>query len=404
MQSLLLALAVLVCTTAVCSAQKQVVETFGRTIAGKKNVKIGCFGRFVGPLGGNGRSIINGSRLAVAEQGRKILGDDANVILTCVNTDCSESAGAEAFAQLVNMGVVGVIGGTCSSMSLGALPDANGAKVPFIAGTSSSPRLSVANDFFFRVVPSDVYQGAALARLVKRGGAKRVALVYENTAYGLGLANAFRKAFKPLPSATTTTEAGPKAAVAPASSIVTTYEFDPARGSVSAAINQIKTAKADAVVLSINDVIFASAFLKDVYAQKLNLKVYAGDVVMNPATYPMLLDNNFKPLEAVTGITFSLGSPEFLKRVATFAKTQDLSNVHAVHAYDSMIALMKAYAEAKAPKSGDQIAAALSTMKFTGESGVIAFDAYGDLKPDDTSYAVVKFDTAGKLALASAKP
>jgi ABC-type branched-subunit amino acid transport system substrate-binding protein len=50
-------------------------------------------------------------------------------------------------------------------------------------------------DFLFRTVPSDAYQGVALANLVADKGLTDVGVLYVNNDYGQGLADAFAEAF-----------------------------------------------------------------------------------------------------------------------------------------------------------------------------------------------------------------
>lgn len=69
--------------------------------------------------------------------------------------------------------------------------------VPQISPTATSPEMTTLqdNDFVFRVVPGDDYQGLVLARLVRQQGLDRVALTFVNNDYGVGIAESFRAAF-----------------------------------------------------------------------------------------------------------------------------------------------------------------------------------------------------------------
>ena len=48
----------------------------------------------------------------------------------------------------------------------------------------------------YRTVPSDLYQGASISRLVMMEGGKKSFLVQEQTPYGIGLGDSFSTAFK----------------------------------------------------------------------------------------------------------------------------------------------------------------------------------------------------------------
>ncbi len=70
-----------------------------------------------------------------------------------------------------------------------------------IATTASSPDLSGVSKWTFRAISSDSLNGVILARFASRiggtsGALKNAAVLYENDAYGRGLGDAFRKAFR----------------------------------------------------------------------------------------------------------------------------------------------------------------------------------------------------------------
>jgi branched-chain amino acid transport system substrate-binding protein len=69
-----------------------------------------------------------------------------------------------------------------------------------ISPTATTPALTTLkdDDFVFRVVPSDDYQGLLLAKLVWDQGLKKVALTFVNNDYGVGIAGTFREAYKKL--------------------------------------------------------------------------------------------------------------------------------------------------------------------------------------------------------------
>jgi branched-chain amino acid transport system substrate-binding protein len=64
-----------------------------------------------------------------------------------------------------------------------------------VATTATSPQLTGISPWTFRVIPSDSANAISLAKFVTKLGQKRVAVLYENNAYGRGLADNFRKAY-----------------------------------------------------------------------------------------------------------------------------------------------------------------------------------------------------------------
>jgi branched-chain amino acid transport system substrate-binding protein len=94
--------------------------------------------------------------------------------------------------RLVNSGVVAVAGGYCSSASVPAAPIFGRAGVPFVLAASTNPVLTRdGNGRVFRTCGRDDRQGLFAARFVtEQLGARRVALLHDNTTYSKGLADA----------------------------------------------------------------------------------------------------------------------------------------------------------------------------------------------------------------------
>jgi branched-chain amino acid transport system substrate-binding protein len=99
-------------------------------------------------------------------------------------------------ADLVEAGVVAVIGHVFSGTTLATAPVYNQAGVTQISPSSTSPRVSEAGSYTFRVCPSDLQQGAALARFAaERLGFHRGTVFYLNDEYGRGLRSTFAAEF-----------------------------------------------------------------------------------------------------------------------------------------------------------------------------------------------------------------
>jgi branched-chain amino acid transport system substrate-binding protein len=100
--------------------------------------------------------------------------------------------------DLYEAGVSAVIGHLYSGMTLAAAPVYNGGSDPVaaISPSSSSPDISTAGDYTFRICPSDLAHGAALARWVRDTlGFERGAVLYLNDQYGRGVRQTFVREF-----------------------------------------------------------------------------------------------------------------------------------------------------------------------------------------------------------------
>jgi branched-chain amino acid transport system substrate-binding protein len=101
-------------------------------------------------------------------------------------------------ADLYEAGVSAVIGHLFSSTTLAAAPVYNGGDDPVaaISPSSSSPDVSTAGDYTFRVCPSDLAHGTALARWVHDTlRLRRGAVLYLNDQYGRGVRQTFVRDF-----------------------------------------------------------------------------------------------------------------------------------------------------------------------------------------------------------------
>ncbi len=96
--------------------------------------------------------------------------------------------------DLYQSDVAAVVGHLFSSTTLAAAPVYNGGDDPIaaISPSSSSPELSSAGDHTFRICPSDLAHGAALAHWAReRLGFERGAVFYLNDQYGRGIRQTF---------------------------------------------------------------------------------------------------------------------------------------------------------------------------------------------------------------------
>jgi branched-chain amino acid transport system substrate-binding protein len=96
--------------------------------------------------------------------------------------------------DLYDSGVAAVVGHLFSGETLAAAPVYNGGAHPVVAvsPSSSSPELTTAGNYTFRVCPSDLAHGAALAKWVReRLHLTRGSLLYLNDEYGRGVRQAF---------------------------------------------------------------------------------------------------------------------------------------------------------------------------------------------------------------------
>ncbi len=145
------------------------------------------------------QSIYNGVQLAVEHLNDRYKGRLGGARFTQVKgaSDVSDPVRiADTFRE--NSAVVGVVGHPESGTTLDAIEEYADAKnggrngVVAISPTGTSPALSGASRWLFRVCPSDVQASGAVARyLLDSIGARRASIIYRNDAYGKDWAKSF---------------------------------------------------------------------------------------------------------------------------------------------------------------------------------------------------------------------
>ena len=162
-------------------------------------VKLGALMPMTGDLQAYGEACLTGVKLAekqINAQGG-IMGKKLSISVG--DTQTKPQAGIDAAQKLVSIeGVSGIVGALSSGVTIPVAQSVTSSSgVPQISPASTSPVITDLEDkdFLFRSVPSDAFQGVALAELVDQAGFSNVATLYVNNDYGEGLAVNFKKAF-----------------------------------------------------------------------------------------------------------------------------------------------------------------------------------------------------------------
>jgi len=165
-------------------------------------LRIGALLPLTGDLQAYGESSRNGVELAVEEINAAggVLGEPVELEISDSQTE--PQAGVDAAQRLVSVqGVHALVGALSSGVTIPvARSVARAEGVAQISNASTSPEITDLEDgdFLFRTVPSDAFQGNALAEVTHGEGIEAVSIMYINNDYGEGLANAFQAAFEAL--------------------------------------------------------------------------------------------------------------------------------------------------------------------------------------------------------------
>jgi branched-chain amino acid transport system substrate-binding protein len=146
---------------------------------------------------GYGAMSKRGSELAVTEiNAAGGIGGDS-LVLRLLDDQANGAVAAAVADSLVNdPRVLAVVGHLASGAMVAAAPVYDAGQLPAVATTATSPDLTGISPWVFRVVPSDSASAMALAAFATTLGRQRAAVLYENDAYGRGLADAFRRAYR----------------------------------------------------------------------------------------------------------------------------------------------------------------------------------------------------------------
>ena len=160
----------------------------GCSLTEKETIKIGYIGPLTGGAASYGSDTSNAAKMKVAEVNAAGGINGQMIELIVEDSRCTSTDAAAAVQKLVNIDkVVAIVGGQCSGETLGAAPIVEEGKVVLVSPVSSSPDITSAGDFIFRVYPSDSLKGVDMAAYMEKMDYMRIAIITENTDYAVGI-------------------------------------------------------------------------------------------------------------------------------------------------------------------------------------------------------------------------
>ena len=156
-------------------------------------VKIGFLNDATGPIAVYANGFVAASQIALGLANTIGYSNGVQFEIVYADSGCDSTMGGSAAQTLVDAGVWGVVGAACSGASMGANAVLSAAGIPQVSYASTSPALSDATAYpsFYRVVPSDAFQGSVVAEVMTADAQDNVAVIHMTNAYGSGLADAF---------------------------------------------------------------------------------------------------------------------------------------------------------------------------------------------------------------------
>lgn len=142
-----------------------------------------------GPAGIYGEEIANGIQL---RQDRLMSGDEElayNVVVEVIDSE-GDAQQAASLLETAFSTSLAAIGGATSAEALAMVPVAEEADRVLVSPSASSPELSGASEYFYRLFPSAEIEASTMATFLRdRVNVRRLALVVEDSAFGTSLAD-----------------------------------------------------------------------------------------------------------------------------------------------------------------------------------------------------------------------
>jgi branched-chain amino acid transport system substrate-binding protein len=312
-------------------------------------IKIGFMGPLTGDAASYGESIRRGVELAMVEanlQGVEVVFEDSQ---------CAGPTAVSAINKLITVNnVVAVVGEVCSGASLAAAPVAEQNGVVMISPASTSPEITNAGDYIFRVAPSDALQGAFGAELVYNNNHKTLAILYSNEEYGVGFEEVLRTRYEEL-----------------GGEVVASEPFSTEATDVRTELAKIKAKKPDALYIISNAPSLAAAALKEARELGITAARYGSEGLKSPD----ILESAGESAEGLVVTSVSSGTSDFIaKHNAAYGIDP---GPFSAQGYDAFRALVLALD--RGARTGAEIKDALYAITFEGASGAISFDENGDV-------------------------
>ena len=144
-------------------------------------LKIGVLVPLTGDLQSYGEPALKAAQLAAKEINAAggVLGEDVEI--SSGDTQTSPQPGVAAAQKLVNIeGVNAIMGALSSGVTIPVAQSvAKAEQIPQVSSASTSPVITSLDDddFLFRTVPSDAFQGVALSEVTQEKGYENVSII-----------------------------------------------------------------------------------------------------------------------------------------------------------------------------------------------------------------------------------
>lgn len=327
-------------------------------------IKIGVAQPLSGPLAALGQDLLNGVNLAVAELNKGGYSVDGKVVkleVVPVDDRADAATGKTVAQQLVDSGVVAVIGHLNSGVSIETAPIYAAKDIPQIAISTNPKFTQLGYPTTFRMVANDTLQARAIGSFAATQlGASRYAALDDGTPYGKGLADGAAEQLK-----------------AEKKEVVVRKSFDDKTTAFDALAGELKAARVEVIVSTLNDfqAIALLEALKKVDHTKVRL--LGGDTIKTTdmAKGAGIVEGIYATSPVLEAKEFATGKPFLEKYVAEFKKPPAYGGHYS---YDSTYVLSAAIQKAKSADPKDITKAMHSINGYAPVIGTMTWDDKGE--------------------------
>ncbi|MGL4807221.1 MAG: branched-chain amino acid ABC transporter substrate-binding protein [Giesbergeria sp.] len=328
------------------------------------SIKIGVAQPLSGPLSALGKDLLNGVQLAINELNKGNFSIDGKRVTLEVMSldDKADAATGKAVAQqLVDAGVVAVIGHLNSGVSIEAAPIYAAAGIAQIAISTNPKFTQLGHETTFRMVANDSLQARAIGSFAaSQFGEVRYAALDDGTPYGKGLTDGAVEQLK-----------------AEKREVVLRQSFDDKTVAFEELAAKIKAEKVGVIVSTLNDfqaVALIAALAKIDYT---NVRLLGGDTVKTTDMVKAAgqIQGIFATSPVLEAKEFVAGRP-FLERYLDAFKIPPAYGGH--YSYDSMHVLAAAMQAAKSVKPKEVTASLRRINGYAPVTGSMKWDEKGE--------------------------
>ncbi|MCE2871643.1 MAG: branched-chain amino acid ABC transporter substrate-binding protein [Oxalobacteraceae bacterium] len=350
--------------------------------------KIGHVGPLSGQIAHLGKDNENGARMAIDALNTKnfrIAGKKIKFVLLGEDDAATPQQGTAAAQKLVDAKVHGVIGHLNSGTTIPASKIYNDAGIPQISPSATNPKYTQQGfKGAFRVVANDGQLGGALGRYAAGTlQIKNVAIIDDRTAYGQGVADEFAKAAK----------------AAGITIVGRQYTNDKATD-FNAILTAIKGKNPELIFFGGMDAV-AGPMLRQMKQLGIQAKLMGGDGICTEQL-PSLAGDGMADGQVVCaeagGVEDSQKKSLDEFRTAYRKKFGTDVKLYAPYVYDAVMVMATAMQKANSIEPANYLPE-LAKINYQGITGLIEFDAYGDMKHGTLTLYTFKGGKRSQLAV-----